>query len=193
MTEETLQEAVETTEEPTEEPKTYTQEELDKQLQSQVDFRVTQALETQKSKLQAQFQKQLEEEKEKAGMTAEELAQSEFEKEREAFQKEKEAFLKTQLQVKAQESLADNNLPINFSKYVLGDTEEDTDSNIQELKTVWEEALNKSVNERLQTNKPQAGNTSSSVSMTKADFNKLPYTERQALMDKDPKILTKLK
>ena len=32
MTEETLQEAVETTEEPKEEPKTYTQEELEKQL-----------------------------------------------------------------------------------------------------------------------------------------------------------------
>lgn len=175
------------------ESKTYTQEEFEKELQSSVDKRVSQALKTQEDKLAEKFKVQLEEERELSALTAEERAQEEFDREKAKFEEEKLAFQKAQLQVKAQESLAEKNMPIQFSELVLGEDEESTEEQITSLQEVWTEALNKAVNERLEGHKPVKGNKNNNpAGMSKKEFFSQTYKEQQEQLRQNPDLLEKL-
>lgn len=175
------------------EPKTYTQEEFEKELQSSVDKRVTEALKTQENKLVERFNSQLEEEKELSALTAEERAQEEFDREKAKFEEDKLAFQRAQLQVKAQESLAEKKMPIQFSELVLGEDEESTEENISDLQEVWTEALNKAVNERLEGYKPVKGNKNTNpAGMSKKEFFDQPFKDQQQQLRDTPDLLDKL-
>jgi len=195
--EQVTEEVVETDEETQEESKTFTEEEFQKALQKEADKRVSQALETNKQKLEAEFQARLEAEKEKvvntANMTAEEKAKAEFEAQKAIWEAEKAEFEKQKLELSTTKKMNSEGLPSDFASLVIGADEEETDSNIEMFKSQWKEALEKAVNDRLKGATPKAGNSKPSAVMTKEEFGKLGYKDRDRLLDKDPDLMKKLK
>ena len=121
------------------EEKTFTQAELDKIL----------------NKKFAQWQKKTEEAKaeaeRKAKLTeAEKLAEErkEFEAIRKQFEYEKRANSTAKI-------LASNNLPIEFSDFLVADTEEATTQRVDLFKTAFNEAVEKAITQRLKGNTPK--------------------------------------
>ena len=140
--------------------KTFTQEELDKIL----------------NKKFAQWQKKTEEAKleaeRKAKLTeAEKLAEErkEFEAMRKQFEYEKRVNSTSNV-------LASNNLPIQFSDFLVADTEEATTQRVDLFKNAFNEAVEKLVNERLKGNVPKVG-TVKSQSFTPDDVRKMSVEE----------------
>ena len=140
--------------------KTFTQEELDKIL----------------NKKFAQWQKKTEEAKaeaeRKAKLTeAEKLAEErkEFEAMRKQFEYEKRVNSTSKV-------LASNNLPVEFSDFLVADTEEATTQRVDLFKNAFNEAVEKLVNERLKGNVPKVG-TVKSQSFTPDDVRRMSVEE----------------
>ena len=194
-----VEEVVEVNDEEVEEPKTYTEEELQKMLQSSTDKRVTEALKTAKEKWEAEYSEKLESEKSEAeklaSMSAEERAKAEFEKEKAEWLKEKSTFEKEKMKLEATKLLNSEGLPITFVDYVVGDTAEDVQENIKVFKDEWTKSLDEAVTERLKGRTPSGSALQSKdiAKMSKAEFGKLPYKERERMLKVDPDIVSKLK
>ena len=157
------------------EEKTFTQAELDKIL----------------NKKFAQWQKKTEEAKieaeRKAKLTeAEKLAEErkEFEAMRKQFEYEKRVNSTSKV-------LASNNLPVEFSDFLVADTEEATTQRVDLFKNAFNEAVEKLVNERLRGNTPKVG-VSSSREISKKEFRNMSYKEKMDLYNKDKGLFDKL-
>ena len=178
--------------------KTYTQEELDKLLQAETDRKTTKALETAKEKWKAEYESQLEQEKSEAEklakMTEEEKWKAKLEQEKSEFEKQRQSFLKEKMELETVKQLSNQGLPVTFASYVMADEAEMVQANIKAFKDEWETAIEQAVNERLKGNTPKSSVTGTSVkTMSKAEFNALPYKERAQLLAKDTDLLQKLK
>ena len=178
-----------------EETKTYTEEELQKLLQSETDRRITSA----QKKWEAEYMERLEAETSEAeklaSMSAEERAKSEFEKEKAEWLKEKSTFEKEKMKLEATKLLNSEGLPITFVDYVVGDTAENVQENIKVFKDEWTKSLDEAVTERLKGRTPSGSALQSKdiAKMSKAEFGKLPYKERERMLKVDPDIVSKLK
>ena len=157
------------------EEKTFTQAELDKIL----------------NKKFAQWQKKTEEAKieaeRKAKLTeAEKLAEErkEFEAVRKQFEYEKRVNSTSKV-------LASNNLPVEFSDFLVADTEEATTQRVDLFKDAFNEAVEKLVNERLKGSVPKVG-TSTKKEITKEQFKKMDLTQRQKLFVENKELYDKL-
>jgi len=157
------------------EEKTFTQAELDKIL----------------NKKFAQWQKKTEEAKQeaerKAKLTeAEKLAEErkEFEAMRKQFEYEKRVNSTSKV-------LASNNLPVEFSDFLVADTEEATTQRVDLFKNAFDEAVEKLVNERLKGNTPKVG-VSSSKEISKKEFRNMSYKQKMDLYNKDKELFNKL-
>jgi hypothetical protein len=146
-------------------PKTI--EELQALLQKEGDKRVSSA----RKKFELEFNSKLEAEKEEATRLAK---LSKAEREREAFEKEREAFELEKKELARQKAISEvvtelqtEGLPTMFSDKLLGKTNEDTLENIKTFKKIWQEAIQKEVDNRLVTKTPKMGqsktNTYSSI------------------------------
>jgi len=178
------------------EEKTYTEEELEKLLQAETDRKTTKALETAKDNWEKEYQEKLEKEKQKAveqaSMTESEKAEARLEEERNEFLKQKEEFLKEKQKDSAEKELLKRNLPTNFTKYVLGEDEETTNKNIEELDSVWEEALNEAVTSKMGSFEPKKTNSISNTKVTKEELNAMNYSERNKFMEENPEEYDRL-
>ena len=157
------------------EEKTFTQAELDKIL----------------NKKFAQWQKKTEEAKaeaeRKAKLTeAEKLAEErkEFEAIRKQFEYEKRANSTAKI-------LASNNLPIEFSDFLIAETDEATTQRVDLFKNAFNEAVEKLVNERLKGSVPKVG-TSTKKEITKEQFKKMDLAQRQKLFMENKELYNKL-
>lgn len=187
------QETIETTSEENV-PKTFTQDEVDKMLQSESDKRVTNALAKAKEKWLVEAENEKAEAQKLAAMTQDERIQAEILKEKEAFESERATFLKEKMEMSAIKELAHEKLPTEFVKFVVGNTEEELKENINIFKEVWSEAIKAAVDNKLVGKVPMGQNTETAIkAMSKDEFSKLPYKQRQTLLEKDPDILKKLK
>lgn len=180
------------------EVKTFTQEEVDKLIQAETDRKTTKALQTAKEKWEEEYKAKLETEKSEAeklaSMSAEERAKAEFESQRAEWEKEKAEFEKGKLKLEATKELSSEGLPVEFVDYVLADTAEQTQANIKMFKETWSKALDQMVSERLKGKTPSVGSTLPETSkLTKEEFGKLSYKERQSMLNVDPDLLKKLK
>lgn len=180
------------------EAKTYTQEELDKLLQSESDRKTTKALETAKAKWEEEYKQKLEEEKSEAeklaSLSAEDRAKASFEEQKKQWEKEKAEYLKDKMMGETIKQLSSEKLPVDFATYVFADTAEEVKTNIEAFKTAWNTALDEAITERLKGKTPSlGGSVGEVVKMTKADFNKLTYKERQSMLAVDPDLMKKLK
>lgn len=138
-----------------------TQEELNAKLQSEADKRVTEALKTAKEKWEKEFNDKLEKEKKEAERLAK-LSEKER-KEEELSKREQEIanrlaeLERKELKADAVADLNNKGLPAKFADFLLAENAEKTLENINSFKKVFDEAIEKVVNERLRGEVPKVG------------------------------------
>ena len=137
-----------------------TMEELQALLQKEGDKRVSQA----QKKWQEKQKEILEAEKAEAAklakMSAAEREKAKFEKERAEFEAERNKFAQEQLKMQTTKELMNEGLPVEFVNYVMADNAEKINENIKSFKSLWDRALEESVNKRITTPTPKKGNSS---------------------------------
>ena len=179
------------------EPKTYTEEELQAMLQKETDRKTTKALETAKSKWEAEYQAKLEVEKTEAEklakMSEAERFNAELSKQKESFESERAQFNREKLELQTVKELSAEGLPTTFSSYVLADSAEIIKDNIKNFKSMWQAEIEKAVNERLQGKTPKTANKPNGDTVTKEQFNKMGYAERLSLFNANPDLYEQLK
>lgn len=180
------------------ETKTYSEEEVNKKLQSETDKRVSQALQTAKAKWEEEYQAKLVTEKNEAEklatMTTEEKFKAQLEQEKADFEAERLKFQEERMELETVKQLSSQGLPVEFSNYVVADNAENVAENIKAFKALWDTALSNEVDERLKGKTPRdSSSTTTQKNLTKAEFFKLSYKEREGLLKNDADLLKKLK
>lgn len=181
---------------PAEEVKTYTEEEVQAMLQKETDRKTTKALETAKSKWEAEYQAKLETEKSEAEklakMSEAERFNAELLKQKDAFESERAQFNREKLELQTVKELAAEGLPTEFSSYVLADSAETIKENIKTFKTKWQAGIEKAVDERLQGRTPKTANRPNGEVITKEQFSNMGYNERLNLFNSNPDLYEQL-
>ena len=190
MAEETNTEAVETetvdNTETTEADKTFTQDELDHIVQERVKRAVAKAQKDAEDKI-----KQAQSEGERlAKLTKDERAKEEEAKRLADLEAREKAIAVKELRIETQSLLSDEGLPIEFLDVVMADTAESVKENIASIRKVFDEAVEKRVNERLTQDKPRRGATAGA--MTKAEILAVKdVNERQKLIAENLELFRK--
>ena len=157
------------------EEKTFTQAELDKIL----------------NKKFAQWQKKTEEAKIEAERKAKLTEAEKLAEERKEFESMKRQFEYEQRVNSTSKVLASNNLPIEFSDFLVAETDEATTQRVDLFKNAFNEAVEKLVNERLKGSVPKVG-TSTKKEITKEQFKKMDLAQRQKLFMENKELYNKL-
>ena len=190
MAEETNTEVVETetvdNPETTEADKTFTQDELDHIVQERVKRAVAKAQKDAEDKI-----KQAQSEGERlAKLTKDERAKEEEAKRLADLEAREKAIAVKELRIETQSLLSDEGLPIEFLDVVMADTAESVKENIASIRKVFDEAVEKRVNERLTQDKPRRGTTAGA--MTKAEILAVKdVNERQKLIAENLELFRK--
>ena len=161
------------------EPKvvTLTEEELNKRLQSEADKRVTDALKTAKSSWEKEHEKKVKEataEAERLAKLNEDERQKELDRKREEdlTQREKALHLK-EMENEAMKILGQRSLPVTFAKQLLGNSAEDTQTNIADFEKEWNIELDRRVAERLKGKVPPADDQTQKKSDVNAQIRRM--------------------
>lgn len=190
MAEETKTEVVEaeTVDNPetTEADKTFTQDELDHIVQERVKRAVAKAQKDAEDKI-----KQAQSEGERlAKLTKDERAKEEEAKRLADLEAREKAIAVKELRIETQSLLSDEGLPIEFLDVVMADTAESVKENIASIRKVFDEAVEKRVNERLTQDKPRRGATAGA--MSKAEIMAVKdVNERQKLIAENLELFRK--
>ena len=190
MAEETNTEVVEveTVDNPetTEADKTFTQDELNHIVQERVQRAVAKAQKDAEDKI-----KQAQSEGERlAKLTKDERAKEEEAKRLADLEAREKAIAVKELRIETQSLLSDEGLPIEFLDVVMADTAESVKENIASIRKVFDEAVEKRVNERLTQDKPRRGATAGA--MTKAEIMAVQNaSERQKLIAENLELFRK--
>lgn len=190
MAEETNTEVVETEKvdnpEATEADKTFTQDELDHIVQERVKRAVAKAQKDAEDKI-----KQAQSEGERlAKLTKDERAKEEEAKRLADLEAREKAIAVKELRIETQSLLSDEGLPIEFLDVVMADTAESVKDNIASIRKVFDEAVEKRVNERLTQDKPRRGATAGA--MSKAEIMAVKdASERQKLIAENLELFRK--
>ena len=190
MAEETNTEVVETetvdNPETTEVEKTFTQDELDHIVQERVKRAVAKAQKDAEDKI-----KQAQSEGERlAKLTKDERAKEEEAKRLADLEAREKAIAVKELRIETQSLLSDEGLPIEFLDVVMADTAESVKENIASIRKVFDEAVEKRVNERLTQDKPRRGATAGA--MSKAEIMAVQdASERQKLIAENLELFRK--
>ena len=190
MAEETKAEVVEaeTVDNPetTEADKTFTQDELDHIVQERVKRAVAKAQKDAEDKI-----KQAQSEGERlAKLTKDERAKEEEAKRLADLEAREKAIAVKELRIETQSLLSDEGLPIEFLDVVMADTAESVKENIASIRKVFDEAVEKRVNERLTQDKPRRGATAGA--MSKAEIMAVQNaSERQKLIAENLELFRK--
>ena len=190
MAEETNTEVVETetvdNPETTDADKTFTQDELNHIVQERVQRAVAKAQKDAEDKI-----KQAQSEGERlAKLTKDERAKEEEAKRLADLEAREKAIAVKELRIETQSLLSDEGLPIEFLDVVMADTAESVKENIASIRKVFDEAVEKRVNERLTQDKPRRGATAGA--MTKAEILAVKdVNERQKLIAENLELFRK--
>jgi hypothetical protein len=145
-----------------------TKEELEDKIMRESDRKVSKKL----KELEAKHKKELEKRTEEARKDAEVLARlsdderTRYEKEREEMtltrqreelEEDRKQFRREQLMLEAEKQLMIEQMPVEFSQYVLGEDADDTFGRISVLKEQWRRAIEAGLNERLKSKSPRQG------------------------------------
>lgn len=190
MAEETNTEVVETetvdNPEATDADKTFTQDELNHIVQERVQRAVAKAQKDAEDKI-----KQAQSEGERlAKLTKDERAKEEEAKRLADLEAREKAIAVKELRIETQSLLSDEGLPIEFLDVVMADTAESVKENIASIRKVFDEAVEKRVNERLTQDKPRRGATAGA--MSKAEIMAVQdANERQKLIAENLELFRK--
>lgn len=135
--------------------------ELDDFLQKESDKRVTSALKKSQEKWEKDYASKLDVEKKEAERLAK---MSESEKSAELIKQKEEALAakeaelaNRELKLEAIKILNEQELPVQFVDFILGNDADSTDNNIKTFKTQWKNAIDKAVTEKLKGHSPNSG------------------------------------
>lgn len=170
------------TENQEQENKTYSEAEI----QSMIDKRVTEALNTQKKKLDKQKEEAVEEAKKMAAM--DEAQKKEYElslKQKELDEKIKELNYEKSKN-EASKLLTDKKLSLELLEFVVSDDSNIMKQNVDKLAAVFGKAVNSAAEERLNSSTPKRGNDTPSV--THEQFKKMTQKEKQELYTQNPEL-----
>lgn len=172
--------------ETTDADKTFTQDELDHIVQERVKRAVAKAQKDAEDKI-----KQAQSEGERlAKLTKDERAKEEEAKRLADLEAREKAIAVKELRIETQSLLSDEGLPIEFLDVVMADTAESVKENIASIRKVFDEAVEKRVNERLTQDKPRRGATAGA--MSKAEIMAVQDTkERQKLIAENLELFRK--
>ena len=190
MAEDTNTEVVETetgdNPETTEAEKTFTLDELNHIVQERVQRAVAKAQKAAEDKI-----KQAQSEGERlAKLTKDERAKEEEAKRLADLEAREKAIAVKELRIETQSLLSDEGLPIEFLDVVMADTAESVKDNIASIRKVFDEAVEKRVNERLTQDKPRRGATAGA--MSKAEIMAVKdASERQKLIAENLELFRK--
>ena len=170
----------------TEADKTFTQDELDHIVQERVKRAVAKAQKDAEDKI-----KQAQSEGERlAKLTKDERAKEEEAKRLADLEAREKAIAIKELRIETQSLLSDEGLPIEFLDVVMADTAETVKDNIASVRKVFDEAVEKRVNERLTQDKPRRGATAGA--MSKAEIMAVKdVNERQKLIAENLELFRK--
>lgn len=163
--------------------KIYTEAEVMDMIQRESDKRVTAAIKKQEHK----WEQKLTEAEKLRTMDSEQRKQYEFEKKMQEFEAEKLEFARAQNLLEANKILAERNLPIAFSTYIVADDAETMLGNITTFETLFKAAVNDAVSVKIAAPTPKSGSTTQS-GLTKEGFMKLPLAEQQELYRTNPEL-----
>lgn len=126
--------------------------------QAEFDRRVAKALETSRTKMQAEFEARMEAEKTEAEkmakMSADQKAQYEREKKEGELSKREAEITKRELTATAKEQLAEKGLPTSLASILNYTNAEECAASIEAVEKAFQEAVEKAVNDRLKGGKP---------------------------------------
>lgn len=126
--------------------------------QAEFDRRVAKALETSRTKMQAEFEARMEAEKTEAEkmakMSADQKAQYEREKKEGELSKREAEITKRELTATAKEQLAEKGLPTSLASILNYTNAEECAASIEAVEKALQEAVEKAVNDRLKGGKP---------------------------------------
>ncbi len=144
-----------------EEKITLTKAELEKRLQSEADKRVDEAIKTREKKWQAEHEKTLKKEREEAEkmalMSADEKQKALEKKRQEELDSREREINMRDIKLKAINKLDTDELPVSFSDFLLGESEDKTFENIDIFKKHWQDALELEIKKRLKGTTPSSG------------------------------------
>lgn len=164
-------------------PKTYTQEEFDKALQSQVDKRVTQAMQTAQKKADARVK----EAKKLAAMNEQQRYEYELDTREKAIAEKEKALALAENKATAASILADRGISAKLVDFVVA---EDADTMMDRIKTLEKEfkaSVKVEVEKRLATSTPKKNLPTNQV-ITKEMFNRMKLTEQAELYNNNPDL-----
>ena len=171
-----------------------TTKELEDRVKRESDRKVSKKLEA----LKAEHKKELEKRTEEARREAEVLAKlsaderSRYEEEREKLSIEKQRdelehdrkeFRREQLMLEAEKQLMIEQMPVEFSQYVLGVDADDTFARISVLKEQWRKAIESGLNERLKSKSPRQGTDGKKGYFTEQQVDNMSKDEVAANLD----------
>lgn len=116
-----------------------------------------------------------------AKMSKDDRAKEEEQKRLDAIAERERAVAEREMRIETQSLLAEKGLPSDFIDVVLASTAEEVKTNIENLQTIFDRAVESRVNERLTQKPPRAG--TGTVHLTKADIMAVENDEeRQKLI-----------
>lgn len=171
-----------------------TKEELEEKIRRESDRKVSKTLEALKSEHRKELERKTEEARKEAEVLArlssDERARYEKEREemtiarqREELETDRNAFRREQLMLEAEKQLMIEQMPIEFSQYVLGEDADDTFTRIKTLKEQWRRAIEAGLNERLKSRSPRQGTESKKGYFTEQQVDNMTQEEVAANLD----------
>ena len=155
----------------------------EKELQSMIDKRVSQALATQKQKL--------DEANRLANMTADEKREHEYNERIKALETREAELSKKELMAELTKQLSEKNLPIESANFLIGKDADATSQNLKAFEKMFNKAVSAQVAQQLGGNAPQASSTETGA-ITKEQFSKMSLAQQSQLYRDNPELYNQL-
>lgn len=169
------------------EPKTYSQEEFDKALQSEVDRRVTQAMEKANRKADARVK----EAEKLAKMNEQQRYEYELESREKAIAEKEKQLALAENKATAASILADKGISAKLVDFVVAEDADTMAINIKLLDQEFKASVKAEVEKRLATTTPKK-NLPPDTAITKESFSKMKLTEQARLFQTNPELYRQL-
>lgn len=155
----------------------------EKELQSAIDKRVSQALATQKQKL--------EEANKLANMSAEERREAEYQEKIKALEEREAKLARAELMTELTKQLSEKNLPVESADFLIGKDADATSANLKAFEKMFNKAVSAQVASKLGRNAPQAS-TNETGAITKEQFSKMTLAQQSQLYRDNPELYNSL-
>jgi len=171
-----------------------TQKELEEKIKRESDRKVSKTLEALKIEHKKELERKTEEARKEslilARLSEDERARYEKEREemtitrqREELERDRNEFKREQLMLEAEKQLIIEQMPVEFSQYVLGEDADATFARIKVLKEQWRRAIEAGLNERLKSRSPRQGTQEKKGYFTEAQVDNMTQAEVTANLE----------